>query len=123
MTCSYRQTRTACLARIDGVVPCSLRSHQLRWSGSSVAASPWASIVTLQTLDEYRGAAAATWRGHGKPVVVDEDRYESYRAPEGDQPAWFRRFFWANIVSGAHATYGGIQYVLAASVTSRSSFV
>jgi hypothetical protein len=45
---------------------------------------------------------------HGKPVVLDEDRYESSYSPKGvDIPSWFRRFFWAVFVSGGHATYGG----------------
>jgi hypothetical protein len=74
---------------------------------------PWVDIVTLQTLDEFKGVAAAAWRRFNKPVVMEEDRYEHYRNPGGDIPAWYRRFFWANIVSGAHATYGGVQYVVA----------
>ena len=39
-----------------------------------------------------------------------QDRYETYKAPTA-MPVqdWYRTFFWSAMVSGGHATYGGIQ--------------
>jgi hypothetical protein len=44
-----------------------------------------------------------------QPVILEESRYEYYQTPPGDVPAWFRQLFWVCILSGGHATYGGIK--------------
>jgi prepilin-type processing-associated H-X9-DG protein len=52
-----------------------------------------------------------TWIGSDKaaqPVVLDEDRYEHWREPENPR-YFFRRLMWANLLSGGHATYGGLR--------------
>lgn len=41
-------------------------------------------------------------------MVHDEDRYELYRAPV-DPRYYFRRLMWASLLSGGHATYGGLK--------------
>ena len=43
-----------------------------------------------------------------RPVVNDEDRYEYWRNPAHDR-YFFRRLMWASLLSGGHATYGGLR--------------
>jgi hypothetical protein len=86
-------------------------SHQRRGTGYTFATAPWSGIVTLQTLDASDGVDVQLYRRRQPyPVVLDEDRYETYKAPTGVAVAdWFRMHFWSALVSGGHATYGGIQ--------------
>ena len=92
-----------------------LTSHQQRGSGYDFVNEAWSDLVTLQTLDEFKGAAVRQWRSSAKAsgniqaVMLDEDRYELHRTPEGDHADWFRRFFWATLVSGGHPTYGHVK--------------
>lgn len=84
-----------------------LTNHQLRFTGYDFADQDWSDMTILQTLDEVEGTAAKTYRAKVKtPVVLDEDRYEHYRPPTHPR-YFFRRFMWANLLSGAHPTYCG----------------
>jgi hypothetical protein len=89
-----------------------ITSHQRRGTGYTFASHPWSSIVTLQTLDALSGKEIAAYRRvSNAPVVLEEDRYESYKAPPAPvlPSDWFRRFVWSALVAGGHPTYGGIQ--------------
>ncbi|MHC4072617.1 MAG: DUF6298 domain-containing protein, partial [Planctomycetota bacterium] len=41
-------------------------------------------------------------------MVLDEDRYEHWRNPKHDR-YFFRRLMWVSLLSGGHATYGGLR--------------
>jgi hypothetical protein len=93
-----------------------LTSHQRRQTGYAFVGSPWSDIVTLQTLDAFAGTEIGMFRASTlakrapTPVVLEEDRYETYKRPTSlSAPDWFRMFFWSAMVAGGHATYGGIQ--------------
>lgn len=84
-----------------------ITNHQIRSSGYAFVNAAWSDIITLETLDEVSGAAIASFRSQGTdPVVLDEDRYETYRPPH-HRRYFFRRMVWASLVAGGHATYGG----------------
>lgn len=102
-----------------------ITSHQRRRTGYSFAEATWSGIVTLQTLDAVNGAEVAQYRARQRfPVVLDEDRYEMYKAPSaGTVQDWFRMFFWSAVVTGGHATYGGIQTWLPYSASSATTGV
>jgi hypothetical protein len=72
------------------------------------------SIVTMQGIDEFNGVGAKLFRTN-KPVVFDVDRGEFNKRPgtaaTKSLAYFYRQLMWSNIVSGAHATYGGIRYV------------
>ncbi len=86
-----------------------ITSHQVRGTGYAFLKSSWSSIVTLQTLDAVDGSEVARYRAlQGLPVVLEEDRYEFNKPPIGSRSDWYRQFLWAALVSGGHATYGGI---------------
>jgi hypothetical protein len=85
-----------------------LTNHQCRWSGYSFVDEPWSDVITVEDLDQVDGAAIARYRRLGQaPVVIDEDRYELYRPPLHPR-YFFRRLMWASLLSGGHATYGGL---------------
>src|SRR5690606_35409952 len=42
------------------------------------------------------------------PLVLDEDRYEGYLNPT-HRRYYFRRLFWAALLSGGHFSYGGLR--------------
>lgn len=84
-----------------------LTNHQLRFTGYDFCDDEWSDMAILQTLDEVEGALAKEYRDKvNYPVVLDEDRYEHYRPPAHPR-YFFRRFMWANLLSGAHPTYCG----------------
>lgn len=88
----------------------TLRSnHQARFEGYSFATNAWSDIVTLEDRDQVAGVAVLRWRERSQddPVVLDEDRYGLYISPLHDR-YYFRRLMWANLLSGGHATYGGL---------------
>jgi hypothetical protein len=89
-----------------------LTNHQSRWQGYDFANAPWSDIVTLEDLDQVDGRLILRYRALAQtPVVNDEDRYETYREPRHPR-YFFRRLMWASLLSGGHATYGGLRTYL-----------
>lgn len=85
-----------------------LTNHQSRFRGYSFVDEPWSDIVTLEDLDQIDGRIIREYRAISEdPIVIDEDRYEIYRGPENPD-YFFRRLMWASLLSGGHATYGGV---------------
>jgi hypothetical protein len=86
-----------------------LTNHQARFQGYSFVDADWSDIITLEDRDQVAGALVLKYRAHSKddPVVLDEDRYGNYISPRHDR-YFFRRLMWANLLSGGHATYGGL---------------
>lgn len=86
-----------------------ITNHQRRFSGYAFVESEWSDIVTLEDLDQVTGAILLKYRKlFSHPVINDEDRYGIYRSPLHDR-YFFRRLMWASLLSGGHATYGGIE--------------
>ncbi len=84
-------------------------NHQSRWSGYAFADDPWSDVITIEDLDQVHGAVIGAYRRLGRaPVVNDEDRYELYRPPAHPR-YFFRRLMWGSLLSGGHATYGGLR--------------
>lgn len=84
-------------------------NHQKRGSGYAFVQSAWSDVVTIEDLDQVDGGILLEYRGRGDdPVVNDEDRYELYRSPKHPR-YFFRRLMWASLLSGGHATYGGLR--------------
>ncbi|MDD4727930.1 MAG: DUF4038 domain-containing protein [Dysgonamonadaceae bacterium] len=89
-----------------------ITNHQTRHKGYSFVDESWSDVVTLEDIDQLDGRIFAEYRAKGSdPVVLDEDRYEVYRKPEHPR-YFFRRLMWASLLSGGHATYGGIHNYL-----------
>jgi len=94
-----------------------LTNHQCRWSGYAFVDAPWSDLVTLEDIDQADGAILLQYRdrcaagGRRVPVVNDEDRYELYRPPAYPR-YFFRRLMWGSLLSGGHATYGGLHTFL-----------
>ena len=85
-----------------------LTNHQCRFKGYSFPNAEWSDIVTLEDLDQVHGQIILDYRQKTTaPVINDEDRYEHYRAPQNPR-YFFRRLFWASLLSGGHTTYGGL---------------
>ena len=85
-----------------------LTNHQKRFSGYAFVNDDWSDIVTLEDLDQVAGEILLKYRRESEdPVVNDEDRYGIYRSPKHDR-YFFRRLMWASLLSGGHATYGGL---------------
>jgi hypothetical protein len=85
-----------------------LTNHQCRGSGYDFVDAPWSDIITLEDLDQVDGALLLDYRRRrAVPVVNDEDRYETYRPPQHPR-YFFRRLMWGSLLSGGHATYGGL---------------
>ncbi|NOX99921.1 MAG: DUF4038 domain-containing protein [Verrucomicrobia bacterium] len=86
-----------------------LTSHQSRFKGYSFVKASWSDIITVEDLDQVGGDLILKYRKLGDdPIVLDEDRYEQYRAPQ-DPRYFFRRLMWASLFSGGAATYGGLR--------------
>lgn len=86
-----------------------ITNHQRRFSGYSFVDAEWSDIVTLEDMDQVAGEILLRYRGlSDDPVVNDEDRYGIYRSPKHDR-FFFRRLMWASLLSGGHATYGGLE--------------
>ncbi len=90
-----------------------LTNHQRRFEGYSFADAEWSDIVTLEDRDQIAGVRILEYRARSKddPVVLDEDRYGLYISPKHDR-FFFRRMMWASLLSGGHATYGGLNTYL-----------
>ncbi len=86
-----------------------LTNQQNRRAGYAFVKEPWSDIITLEDIDQVGGELLLTYREKGNdPVVLDEDRYENYIPPK-NRRYFFRRFMWASLLSGGHATYGGLK--------------
>lgn len=86
-----------------------LTNHQARFTGYSFVEEPWSNIIDVQDLDQVGGWVVLHYlMRRAEPIVLDEDRYEQYRAPKHHR-YFFRRFMWANLLSGGHPTYGGLR--------------
>lgn len=86
-----------------------ITNHQSRFSGYMFLDEPWTDIVTLEDLGQVGGDLILDYRERSTvPVVLDEDRYEYWRPPQHDR-YFFRRLMWASLLSGGHATYGGLK--------------
>lgn len=85
-----------------------LTNHQSRFSGYSFTEEPWSQIITLEDLGQVTGEIILRYRQLGQhPVVLDEDRYEHWKAPKHAR-YFFRRLLWSCLLSGGHVTYGGL---------------
>jgi hypothetical protein len=86
-----------------------LSNHQSRFKGYDFVDADWSDIITLEDLDQVSGQLLLDYRAKGQaPAILDEDRYERYRRPTNPR-YFFRRFMWASLLSGGHATYGGLR--------------
>ncbi len=86
-----------------------ITNHQSRFKGYDHVLEPWSDLITLEDLDQVAGTLILEYRQKRKqPVVLDEDRYELYRYP-AHRRYYFRRLMWASLLSGGHATYGGLK--------------
>ncbi len=82
-----------------------LTNHQSRFKGYHFIHAGWSDITTLEDLDQVKGELLLQYRKtSGVPVVLDEDRYETYREPKHPR-YFFRRLMWASLFSGGFATY------------------
>lgn len=86
-----------------------ITNHQSRFKGYDHVDEPWSDLISLEDLDEVAGELILEYRQKRKqPIVLDEDRYELYRYPI-HRRYYFRRLMWASLLSGGHATYGGLK--------------
>ncbi len=86
-----------------------ITNHQSRFSGYDFVDAPWSDLITIEDLDQVGGERILEYRGRrAQPVVNDEDRYELYRNPS-NRRYFYRRLMWASLLSGGHATYGGLR--------------
>lgn len=86
-----------------------LTNHQSRFKGYDFVDAPWSDIITLEDIDQVDGRIFKQYYDRRAcPMVLDEDRYEHWRNPEHDR-YFFRRLMWASLLSGGHATYGGLR--------------
>lgn len=86
-----------------------LTNHQARFTGYAFVEAPWSDIITLEDLDQVHGKVILDYRVRGTdPIVNDEDRYELYR-DAGNHRFFFRRLMWGSLLSGGHASYGGLR--------------
>ncbi len=110
-----RKVRAATIDRIGEAMAARepwgtlLTNHQCRFSGYTFTDAPWSDLITLEDIDQVHGALIRDYRTRANvPVVNDEDRYEHYRPPQHPR-YFFRRLFWASLLSGGHVTYGGLR--------------
>jgi hypothetical protein len=86
-----------------------LTNHQSRFKGYDFVDADWSDIIMLEDLDQTDGRIFKEYYGsRAEPMVLDEDRYEHWRNPKHDR-YFFRRLMWAALLSGGHATYGGLR--------------
>jgi len=86
-----------------------LTNHQSRFKGYDFVDADWSDIIMLEDMDQTDGRIFKEYYGtRAEPMVLDEDRYEHWRNPKHDR-YFFRRLMWAALLSGGHATYGGLR--------------
>ena len=74
----------------------------------------WATYLHVENAYDLGAAQYAKYHRYGKPVLLGEDRYEQYdpnRDPT-DMRYYQRRLYWAWLLSGGSANYGGRWWVL-----------
>lgn len=88
----------------DTLITCG----QTRFSRFLFDKEPWCSMGSLGSLGQVNGEVAAEHRAlTSKPLALDEDRSEHGHSPLHPR-YYFRRLFWAQLLSGAHPTYEGL---------------
>jgi hypothetical protein len=86
-----------------------ITNHQSRFQGNDFYNEQWMDITSIHDLDHVHGNKILEYREKkGQPVVLDEDRYEHWRPPV-HRRYFFRRLMWGTLLSGGHATYGGLR--------------
>jgi len=86
-----------------------ITNHQSRFKGYDFVDASWSDIIMLEDLDQIDGRIFKEYyHKRAVPMVLDEDRYEHWRNPMHDR-YYFRRLMWASLLSGGHATYGGLK--------------
>ena len=86
-----------------------LTNHQSRFKGYDFVDSEWSDIMTLEDVDQTDGRIFKEYYDkREEPMVLDEDRYEHWKKPKHAR-YFFRRLMWASLLSGGHATYGGLK--------------
>ncbi len=86
-----------------------LTNHQSRFKGYDFVDAAWSDIIMLEDMDQVDGRIFKEYYDkRAAPMVLDEDRYEHWRNPKHDR-YFFRRLMWASLLSGGHATYGGLK--------------
>lgn len=85
-----------------------ITNHQSRFDGYDFYEEVWSSINLLGDQDEISGDLILLYRGLSEQAtILSEDRYEVYAAPRYPR-YYFRRMMWSSLLSGGHATYGGL---------------
>jgi len=73
-------------------------------------AEDWATYIHIEHAHDLGAAEMEKYRAFAKPIFLGEDRYEQDHGPSRD-PAhmdyWQRRLFWAWLLAGGSANYGG----------------
>lgn len=74
----------------------------------------WATYLHLENAYDLGAAQYAKYHRCGKPVLLGEDRYEQYdpKLDPTDMRYYQRRLYWAWLLSGGSANYGGRWWVL-----------
>lgn len=70
----------------------------------------WATYIHIEHEHDLGALEYERYHEFGKPVFLGEDRYEQDHGPRRDPAhmrAWQRRLFWAWLLSGGSANYGG----------------
>lgn len=78
------------------------------------ADEPWATYIHLENAYDLGATQYAKYHLYGKPVHLGEDYYEQCypNYQPSDMNYFQRRLFWAWLISGGSATYGGRWWVL-----------
>jgi hypothetical protein len=70
----------------------------------------WATYIHIEHAHDLGALEYARYQAFNKPVFLGEDRYEQDHGPKLDpmnMTYWQRRLFWAWLLSGGSANYGG----------------
>src|SRR5262245_7220396 len=91
-----------------------LSTHHARFDSFQFANEAWATYFHLQNAADLGATQYAKHHYYGKPVLLGEDRYEQYNPAldPTDMRYFQRRMFWAWLLSGGSANYGGRWWVL-----------
>ncbi len=72
-------------------------------------AEDWATYIHIEHAHDLGAGQYEQYHSFAKPVFLGEDRYEQDRAGQDplDMSYWQRRLYWAWLLSGGSASYGG----------------